>query len=232
MEEPIPGRNFSSGKGGLGVHPGRTAILFIEFQNEFVTEGGQLHGSVKECMRQTDMLANATALVREIRAMAQASSRPVPPVTLFHAPITFAEDGLDNPNRYLGILGGCDSDKHFTRGTWGARLAPDLRPEGWTAERWGEWGDERSMNDQDGDDTGVDVLVRGKRGLSAFPGTDLAQELQRRGIETLAVAGFMANCCVESTVREACERGFNVISLTDCVSTTSMAGYTAGERAV
>jgi nicotinamidase-related amidase len=37
----------------------------------------------------------------------------------------------------------------------------------------------------------------------------------------------MANCCVESTMRDAYERGFNVITLTDCVATTSMAGYDA-----
>ena len=34
----------------------------------------------------------------------------------------------------------------------------------------------------------------------------------------------MANCCVESTMREAFEKGYNVITLTDCVATTSAAG--------
>ena len=37
----------------------------------------------------------------------------------------------------------------------------------------------------------------------------------------------MANCCVESTMREAFEKGFNVVTLTDCVATTSVAGYRA-----
>ena len=46
-------------------------------------------------------------------------------------------------------------------------------------------------------------------------------------IETIALGGFMANCCVESTMREAFEKGFNVVTLTDCVATTSMAGYRA-----
>jgi hypothetical protein len=104
--------------GGRGVHPGRTAVLFIEFQNEFATPGGQLHGGVKECMRNTSMLTNASSLARELRALATASTTgPAdrPPVSLFHAPITFAADGGDNPNRYLGILGGCDSDRHFVR---------------------------------------------------------------------------------------------------------------------
>ena len=67
-------------------------------------------------------------------------------------------------------------------------------------------------------------MIIGKHGLSAFPNTDLEQQLKIYGIETLALAGFMANCCVESTMREACDKGFNVITLTDCVATTSMAG--------
>ena len=37
----------------------------------------------------------------------------------------------------------------------------------------------------------------------------------------------MANCCVESTMREAFEKGYNVITLTDCVATTSAAGNKA-----
>ena len=68
-------------------------------------------------------------------------------------------------------------------------------------------------------------FVIGKHGLSAFLNTDLELQLKAHGIETLALAGFMANCCVESTMRTACEKGFNVITLTDCVATTSMQGY-------
>ena len=71
------------------------------------------------------------------------------------------------------------------------------------------------------------MVVAGKRGLSAFPRTDLEAHLRAHDIETVALGGFMANCCVESTMREAFERGFNVITLTDCVATTSVAGYRA-----
>ena len=73
-----------------------------------------------------------------------------------------------------------------------------------------------------------DVVVAGKRGLSAFPRTDLESHLRAHDIETIALGGFMANCCVESTMREAFEKGFNVVTLTDCVATTSVAGYRHG----
>jgi nicotinamidase-related amidase len=69
-----------------------------------------------------------------------------------------------------------------------------------------------------------DVVIVGKTGLSAFPNSDLEERLKSDGIETLALGGFMANCCVESTMREAYEKGFNVITLSDCVATTSAAG--------
>ena len=63
--------------------------------------------------------------------------------------------------------------------------------------------------------------------LDAFPGTTLEEELKARGIETVALAGFLTNCCVESTMRTAYEKGFNVITLTDCVATTSEEGQKA-----
>ena len=72
-----------------------------------------------------------------------------------------------------------------------------------------------------------DVVVKGKKGLDAFPGTTLEEELKARGIETVALAGFLTNCCVESTMRTAYEKGFNVITLTDCVATTSEEGQKA-----
>jgi ureidoacrylate peracid hydrolase len=45
--------------------------------------------------------------------------------------------------------------------------------------------------------------------------------LRSRGIKTLAVAGFLTNCCVESTARTGYERGFNIVALSDCAATLS-----------
>jgi nicotinamidase-related amidase len=38
----------------------------------------------------------------------------------------------------------------------------------------------------------------------------------------VVLSGFLTNCCVESTMRSAYERGYEVITLTDCVAGTSM----------
>merc|ERR1712196_212265 len=72
-----------------------------------------------------------------------------------------------------------------------------------------------------------DLVVKGKKGLDAFPNTDLGALLVEHGIETVALCGFLTNCCVESTMRTACEKGFNVLTLTDCCATTSQEGHDA-----
>jgi ureidoacrylate peracid hydrolase len=40
-------------------------------------------------------------------------------------------------------------------------------------------------------------------------------------MKTLVVAGFLTNCCVESTVRTGYEKGFSMIALSDCAATLS-----------
>lgn len=41
------------------LNPERTAIVLIEYQNEFTTVGGKLHEPVKEVMEKTNMLENS-----------------------------------------------------------------------------------------------------------------------------------------------------------------------------
>merc|ERR550532_2567672 len=72
-----------------------------------------------------------------------------------------------------------------------------------------------------------DLIVTGKKGLDGFPGTNLEELLLKNGIETVVLCGFLTNCCVESTMRTAYEKGFNVVTLTDCTATTSSEGQKA-----
>ena len=44
-----------------------------------------------------------------------------------------------------------------------------------------------------------------------------AEVLRRRGVDTVLLAGLLANCCVESSMRSAYERGYIVYTLEDCV---------------
>lgn len=71
----------------LVLNPEETAVVFIEYQNEFTTEGGKLHGAVKECMEKTNMLENSAKLARVAREAG---------CTVIHAPIAFEPVGGRN----------------------------------------------------------------------------------------------------------------------------------------
>jgi nicotinamidase-related amidase len=172
----------------MSIDPKTTAILLIEYQNEFATKGGVLHGAVEGVMAKTDMLANTVATVAEARRRG---------VTILHAPITFAEGYHEITSHPYGILKGVVDGKAFVKGTWGAAIVDQLTP-------------------QKGD-----ILIEGKRGLDTFASTNVDFILRSKGIKTLALGGFLTNCCVESTMRTAYEHGFEVITLVDCVAGTS-----------
>src|SRR5450755_4216197 len=55
-----------------------------------------------------------------------------------------------------------------------------------------------------------------KPGKGAFYQTDLELMLHNRGIDTLFVCGVTTEVCVNTTVREANDRGFRCIVLADC----------------
>lgn len=55
-----------------------------------------------------------------------------------------------------------------------------------------------------------------KPGKGAFYATDLSAVLGNRQIDTLLVCGVTTEVCVHTTVREANDRGFRCIVLSDC----------------
>jgi nicotinamidase-related amidase len=65
-----------------------------------------------------------------------------------------------------------------------------------------------------------DVLIT-KRQWGAFYATDLDQQLRRRGIRTVIMAGIATNIGVESTARAAHERGYELIFVEDAMSSMS-----------
>jgi nicotinamidase-related amidase len=65
-----------------------------------------------------------------------------------------------------------------------------------------------------------DVVVA-KRQWGAFYGTDLDLQLRRRRIRTLIMTGIATNIGVESTARDAQERGYELIFAEDAMSSLS-----------
>lgn len=61
-------------------------------------------------------------------------------------------------------------------------------------------------------------LVVVKRQWGAFYGTDLDQQLRRRGIDTIILGGIATNFGVESTARAAFDRSYKLIFAEDAMS--------------
>jgi nicotinamidase-related amidase len=103
----------------MSLDPTTTAVLLIEYQNEFTTEGGVLHGAVAGVMEETNMLANTHAVVDAAREAG---------VTVMHAPITFAPGYGELTRHPYGILKGVVDGNCFVKGSWGAAIIDELAP--------------------------------------------------------------------------------------------------------
>jgi ureidoacrylate peracid hydrolase len=103
----------------MAIDPKSTALVLIEYQNDFTTEGGVLHGAVSAVMDGTGMLANTKDVVAAARAAG---------VTVMHAPISFAEGYNEISSHPYGILKGVVDGKAFVKGSWGAAIVDDLTP--------------------------------------------------------------------------------------------------------
>ena len=69
-----------------------------------------------------------------------------------------------------------------------------------------------------------DIVVT-KRQWGAFYGTDLDLQLERRGIVTVVLGGIATNYGVESTARDAYERGYHLVLVEDVMSARSTADH-------
>ena len=102
------------------MDPKRTAVVLIEYQNDFTSEGGTLHDAVKPVMDSTNMLANTMETVKKARELG---------ATIVHAPITFTDDYHELTPEPYGILKGVVDSKSFRKGTWGSEIVDELKPE-------------------------------------------------------------------------------------------------------
>ena len=103
----------------MTLDPQTTALVLIEYQNEFTSPGGVLHGAVAGVMKETDMLANTVKVVTAARKKG---------IAIMHAPITFAPGYGELTRHPYGILKGVVDGKAFVRGTWGAAIVDALAP--------------------------------------------------------------------------------------------------------
>lgn len=98
---------------------GKTALVLIEFQNEFACEGGKLNPAVKDCMAHTNMIQNSMRVVEEARKKG---------LLVVHCPITFSDAFNELSASPYGVLAGIKENGCFKASDWGSHFIDSIQP--------------------------------------------------------------------------------------------------------
>ena len=172
------------------LEPDRCALLIIDMQRDFLEPGGfgeMLGNDVAQLRRTID--PNRTLL-----AAWRAMKLPVLHTREGHRPdlsdLPPAKKVRGRGKTTIGDAG--PMGRILVRGEAGHDIIPELYPQ-----------------------PGEPVID--KPGKGAFFATDLHAILQNRGVQQLVVTGVTTEVCVNTTVREANDRGYECVVLADCV---------------
>jgi nicotinamidase-related amidase len=109
---------------------------------------------------------------------------------VFHVRVSFSENYMEHPAN-SPLFGKAKEVKALQSGAWGTEFAEIIKPNA----------DEKSFT---------------KRRVSAFYATDLEATLRINGIDTVYLSGVATDLAIESAARDAHDRDFNVIVVSDC----------------
>jgi nicotinamidase-related amidase len=169
-----------------------TALVIIDMQRDFMEPGGfgeTLGNDVSRLATAVKPIASLLAMAREM-GMLVVHTREGHLPDLSDAPPAKVERGA--PSLRIGDPG--PMGRILIRGEPGHDIIPDLYP----------------LDSE---------IVIDKPGKGAFYATELSDVLQKYGIENLLVCGVTTEVCVNTTVREANDRGYRCVVISDgCAS--------------
>jgi len=189
LEAAVPVRTIEAEPAPLNVDTGRMALIIIDMQRDFLEPGGfgaALGNDVSRLKAAVAPCADVLAAARREGVLVIHTREGHRP-DLTDAPLMKVERG--DPATRIGAPG--PMGRILVRGEPGHDIIPELYPV-----------------------AGEPVID--KPGKGAFYQTDLELMLKNRSIETLLVCGVTTEVCVNTTVREANDRGFRCIVLADC----------------
>lgn len=189
---------MSAKLGDLQFSVANTAVLVIDMQNDFGSEGGMFHRAG------IDISAIQRAVEPTKNVIQAARSRGIKIVYLkmaFKADLSDAGP-IDSPNfaRHQRMSVGMpvqapdgSDSRILIRDTWNTEILPSL-----------------AAISQD--------IVLYKHRFSGFFETDLDKVLKELGVKHLIVTGCTTSICVDSTIRDAMFRDYKCILLEDCTA--------------
>jgi len=174
----------------FAFEPSTAALLIIDMQRDFLEPGGfgESLGNDVSLLRRT--IEPTLRLLETARASGLAVIHTREGHRADLADLAPAKKVRGNPRLSIGDPG--TMGRLLVRGEPGHDIIPELYP------RPGE-------------------PVIDKPGKGAFYATDLDTILKHRGIKQLIVCGVTTEVCVNTTVREANDRGYDCLVLEDCV---------------
>jgi len=166
------------------------ALILIDMQRDFLEAGGfgELLGNDVSLLRSTIEPCRAVLEAARQSGLFIVHTREGHMPNLSDAP----ESKLKRGNLEIGIGDKGPMGRVLIRGEQGHDIIPELKPQ-------------------------PEEPIIDKPGKGAFFATDLDLVLRKKNIETLFVGGVTTEVCVHTTVRQANDRGYECIVLSDCV---------------
>jgi nicotinamidase-related amidase len=169
--------------------PKTTALVMIDFQRDFVYPGG----FGESLGNDTSLLLKAVPPATRVLAACRAAGMFVIHTREGHradlSDLPHAKRERGNPSLHIGDEG--PMGRLLVRGSYGHDIVDELKPiEG--------------------------EPIIDKPGKGAFYATDLDAVLKNRGIRRLVVCGVTTEVCVNTSMREANDRGYDAVVLEDC----------------
>jgi ureidoacrylate peracid hydrolase len=171
------------------------ALLIVDMQNDFGSEGGMFHRHGND--------------ISGIQRAAAAIAAMLPAVRDAGLPVVYLKMGYHPDLRDLGDERSTNRARHLRTGVGETVETPRGKGRTLIRDTWCT-----DIVDSLAPEAGDVVLY--KHRYSGFYETGLDASLRARGIRQLVVAGCTTSVCVESTIRDAYFRDYQVLLLTDC----------------
>jgi ureidoacrylate peracid hydrolase len=98
----------------------KTALMMIEFQNDFLSEKGAMAGAgIWSRAKEHNVVANTKKILEAARKAG---------ISIIHSPISFREGYPELAGTFAGLLKGAEDANAFKKGTWGAQIVDELTP--------------------------------------------------------------------------------------------------------